>query len=78
MCYQKKHHVVNWNSAAVRAELYLLVSVVVRVDVVVELLVFGVLLITQLAIEIGPQVFQSLCDSFLLLHLVLLRGKSRR
>lgn len=47
---------------------------VVRVNVVVELLVFGVLFVTQLTVEIGSQVFQSLCNSFLLFHLVLLRG----
>lgn len=51
---------------------YLLVSVVVRVDVVVKLLVFGVLFVTQLTVEIGSQVFQSLGNGFLLLHLVLL------
>lgn len=47
---------------------------VIRVNVVVELLVFGVLFVTQLTVEIGSQVFQSLCNSFLLFHLVLLRG----
>lgn len=41
---------------------------------VVKFLVFGVLFVTQLTVEIGSQVFQSLCNSFLLFHLVLLRG----
>lgn len=50
---------------------YLLVSVVIRVNVVVKLLVFGVLFVTKLTVEIGSQVFQSLCDGFLLFHLVL-------
>lgn len=57
---------------------YLLVSVVIRVNVVVKLLVFGVLFVTKLTVEIGSQVFQSLRDGFLLFHLVLfLVGISR-
>lgn len=50
---------------------YLLVGVVVGVDVVVELLVLLVLFVTQLAVEVGPQVLQSFGDGLLLLSEIL-------
>ena len=45
--------------------------VVVGVDVVVKLLVFEVLLVTQLAVEVGSQVLQSGRHRPLLLSVVL-------
>ena len=49
-------------------------SVVVGVDVVVKLLVFGVLLVAQFTVEVGSQFLQSFGYGFLLLHLVLWVG----
>lgn len=46
-------------------------GVVVGVDVVVELLVLLVLFVTQLAVEVGPQVLQSFGDGLLLLSEIL-------
>lgn len=56
---------------------HLLMSVVVRVDVVVKLLVLLVLFLTQLTVKVGPQVFQGFSDGLLLFHLVLLVGLRR-
>lgn len=56
---------------------HLLMSVVVRVDVVVKLLVLLVLFLTQLTVKVGPQVFQGFSDGLLLFHLVLLLGLGR-
>ena len=50
---------------------YLFMCVVVGVDVVVKLLVFEVLLVTQLAVEVGSQVLQSGRHRPLLLSVVL-------
>lgn len=50
---------------------YLLVRVVIGVDVIVELLVLLVLLVTELTVEIGPQVLQGFSDRLLLFRIVL-------
>lgn len=46
-------------------------SVVVGVDVVVKLLVLLVLLVAELAVEVGSEVLQSLGDRLLLIHIIL-------
>lgn len=44
---------------------------VVGVDVVVKLLVLLVLLVAELAVEVGSEVLQSLGDRLLLIHIIL-------
>lgn len=49
----------------------LFVCVVIGVDVVVKLLMFRVLLVTELTVEVSPQVLQSFGNGFLFLNIVL-------
>lgn len=58
-------------------QVYLLVSMVIRIDVVVKFLVFVVLLVTQFTVEVSLHILQSLGCSFLLLSIVLQRQKQR-
>lgn len=58
-------------------QVYLLVSVVIRIDVVVKFLVFVVLLVTQFTVEVRLHILQGLGCSFLLLSVVLQRQKQR-
>lgn len=59
-------------------QVYLLVSMVIRIDVVVKFLVFVVLLVTQFTVEVSLHILQSLGCSFLLLSIVLQRQKQRK
>lgn len=65
------------NGSALFCSGYLLVRVIIGVDVVVKFLVFGVLLVTKLTVEVCSQIFQSLCNGFLLFHLVLILVRSK-
>lgn len=58
-------------------QVYLLVSMVIRIDVVVKFLVFVVLLVTQFTVEVGLHILQGLSCSSLLLSIVLQRQKQR-
>lgn len=49
----------------------LFVCVVIGVDVVVKLLMFRVLFVTELTVEVSPQVLQSFGNGFLFLNIVL-------
>lgn len=49
----------------------LFVCVVIGVDVVVKLLMFRVLLVTELTVEVSPQVLQSFGNGFLFFRIVL-------
>lgn len=49
-------------------------SVVVRVDVIVKLLVLVVLLITELTVEVGFKIFQSFCYCAFLFSIILEGG----
>lgn len=46
-------------------------SVVIRVDVVVKLLMLVILFVTQLAVEVGLEVLQGFGQGFLLLSIIL-------
>lgn len=50
---------------------YLLVSMVIRVDVVVKLLMLIILFVTQLTVEVGLEVLQGFGQGFLLLSIIL-------
>lgn len=53
---------------------YLLVSMVVRVDVVVKLLVLLILLVTEFTVEVGFKIFQSFCYRVFLFSIILEGG----
>lgn len=63
-----------WESSGAECVLcYLFVRMVVGVNVIVELLMFVVLFITQLTVEISLQVLQSFSQGFLLFRIILKR-----
>lgn len=51
--------------------IYLLVSVIVRVDVVVKLLMLLILLVTEFTVEVCSQVFQSFGNCLFFIDVIL-------